>query len=100
MSWAAWDSRPAVSWGSPAVTGLAVEAARALSVQPGQQSPHTARCHTHPIDGCLAVGAEAGALPIELVSWLREEEGLQGLAPGHGGHPDLHPLPTFPCGTL
>lgn len=84
------------SWGTPAATGPAVEAACALSVQPGQHSTHPTCCQTHPIDGCLAVGAEAGALPIELISWLWEEEGLQGLAPGNGRHPDLHPLPTVP----
>lgn len=95
-SWAAWGSRPVVSWGTPAATGLAVEAACALSVHPGQHSPHLTHCQTHPADGCLAVGTEAGALPVELVSWLWEEEGLQGLELGDGGHPDFHPLPTVP----
>lgn len=85
-----------VSWGTPAATGLAVEAACALSVHPGQHSPHLTHCQTHPADGCLAVGTEAGALPVELVSWLWEEEGLQGLELGDGGHPDFHPLPTVP----
>lgn len=92
----AWGSRPAASWGTPAATGPAVEAPCTLSVRPGQHSPHPTRCQTHPIDGCLAVGAEAGTLPVELVTWLREEEGLQGMAPGDGRHPDLHPLPTVP----
>lgn len=41
---------------------------------------------THPIDGRLAVGAEAGALPVKLVSRLQEEEGPQGLAPGARRH--------------
>lgn len=56
---------------------------------------------THPVDGRLAVGAKAGALPVELVSRLQEEECCQGLAPGDGRHPAPLPrarcLPMVPC---
>jgi len=48
---------------------------------------------THPVDGRLAVGAEASALPVELLSRLREEESPRGLAPGDS----RPPVPPAPC---
>lgn len=50
---------------------------------------------THPVNGRLAVGGEANALPIELVSWLWEEEGPRGVAPGDSRHPSP-PIPLMP----